>query len=267
MTQRLISRILPKIAPIIFMAHNSALFADHIYSEVETDIKDESNYFHKKILVVQDTESGREYRSGPIQGRIYLTEDFDGDGKQEALLIYNKCPGSRCLDYYRIAALKDGKIIVADPKPEITNPEMEQDGKRLLLVEQEIDHKLYYAFDGHEISVTKRIVSPKTLKDIRTHVYSYIDDQRYEILAFDLNGDGHKERIACEKDWSWGYYSSCELPLPDGKTQSFFGLCRRVGILPHISNGYHDLICDFDTVLIFNGSEWIDPEESQGRSD
>ncbi len=81
-----------------------------------------------------------------------------------------------------------------------------------------------------------------------------IDENLKKVMKFDLNGDSTIEYISCGYWWRWGELS-CDISgltishrVPQG--------CKRLGILPTKSNQWHDLVCDYNTILRFDGVEY-----------
>lgn len=84
-------------------------------------------------------------------------------------------------------------------------------------------------------------------------------DETVEIY-FDLNGDGTEDRISGRLWNRWGRIlwtvnlSTRELP------ESNIG-CKRLGILETQTMGFHDLVCDHDTIFRWNGEKYASASE------
>lgn len=74
-------------------------------------------------------------------------------------------------------------------------------------------------------------------------------------LVFDLDQDGSPETIRCEVWERWGSLL-CTLPLPSGGKQQLSVGCERLGVLGTQTGGMHDLVCNHETVLRFDGTQW-----------
>ena len=71
-------------------------------------------------------------------------------------------------------------------------------------------------------------------------------------MSFDLNGDGKKEYINCGYWDRWGVLTGCFL---SGKSFSYGieGHCKRLGVLSSRSGNWHDLVCDYNEIIQFDG--------------
>ena len=75
-------------------------------------------------------------------------------------------------------------------------------------------------------------------------------------LTVDIDDDGGADSITCGIWPRWGSLSNCDLPLPGGTSQTLDFSCNRLGALKTLRNGFHELVCDNDTVLYFDGKSW-----------
>jgi len=239
---------------LVFLSCTQSSWADLRYSEVKLKGVEEAGTVVSK-LVVEDTQSGQSYETEPYMGMLERIEDFDGDGNPDALLSLS-CLGSGCPSVHRIVSLKNGILVSAEIPGGASNTKVKEEGGRWYLVDEEIDTARYYGFDGKQIVFVKTVQSPKTIAEVRGPGIPAFDEPPRE-LSVDMDGDKKPERIVCDVWDRWGSLF-CHLPLPGGGTQRLSLGCVRMGVLPSFSNGYHEMLCDFDIVIRFDGEKWVE---------
>lgn len=99
-------------------------------------------------------------------------------------------------------------------------------------------------------------------------------NSQYVSRQFDINDDGIQETFncnystttppaACGKD-DCGYTASslpvltCDIAAHDGNTIAISYMCSRISTLGKTHHGMHDLLCNSNVVLQWNGSEYVD---------
>lgn len=227
-------------------------FAENIYS-VGSDDKEG---YTMETLIVKDSRSGKKYQ-GPrdYSVQIVTVRDFDRDGIKDALVTTHG-GGTCCPVEYHLVTLKKGRLIIADLEADFSLKYVKEENGRLYLVDQKTDRAEYFSFSGGKLQLTKTVKSLQALKEVRGPGGTYRDELPPEILVFDINDDKTDEEIVCNVWTRWGSLL-CELPVPGGGVQELHTGCMRFGVLAGSSHGYHEFVCNFDTVVTFNGSRWV----------
>lgn len=195
-------------------------------------------------------------------GHIEAVKDFDHDGKLDALLV-TSCGGNGCPEDYQIVTLKNDKLVVADIKSDFSIKYVKKDRDQIYIVDQKIDYAHYYVFDGKKLVISKTEKALKAIKEVRGPGVS-TDTKPLKTLVFDIDQDKKPDRIVCNVWTRWGSLL-CKLPLPDGKRQQSSTGCNRFGVLPSTNNGYHEFVCNFDTVVTFDGSRWVEKQSPERK--
>ena len=211
----------------------------------------------QKIVVARHFVFGG-VSSGPkdYYANIVDVRDFDDDGRDDALVSTSN-GGNCCPPYYAIVSLKGWELVVAPISEDFTEIYVVEDEKNVFVVEKGVDKKDYFLFDGIRANVVKIESSMPAIKSIRGAGAFYTDDTAPRELTFDLDENGSEDVVVCQIWDRWGSLL-CSLPLPKGETQKLSHGCDRIGVLASKNNGYHDLVCNFDTVIKFNGSKWVE---------
>lgn len=242
--------------------YSQAVYAENSYSILKNSAKDEYGG-EMSTLIVEDSKTGIKY-SGPkfYAGHIETVKDFDRDGKQDALLV-TSCGGNGCPEDYRIVTLKNGKLVVADIESDFSIKYVKEERDQIYIVDQKIDHAHYYVFDGKKLVISKTEKALKAVKEVRGPGVR-TDPKPPKTLVFDIDQDKKPDRIVCNVWERWGSLL-CKLPLPNGKHQQSHYGCDRFGVLPSTNKGYHEFVCNFDTVVTFDGSRWVKKESPQQK--
>jgi hypothetical protein len=98
-------------------------------------------------------------------------------------------------------------------------------------------------------------VEEKALAELRSEQFEGAEDKDL-VLSFDLDGDGRSDSLV-GKLWSrWGRMH-WEVRFADGRVSDGGpGACKRVGVLSQKTLGYHDLVCDLDTFIRWDGNSY-----------
>ena len=118
------------------------------------------------------------------------------------------------------------------------------------------ERTFYYEFDGKELSIS-RWSEPPYLQAIKeAHVQQFFDFDDFgqkpiEVMTFDMNRDGNAESVICGYWSRWGVMT-CDIHGENFSYRIPLG-CKRWGILPTKTNQWHDLVCNYDTIIRFDG--------------
>lgn len=193
--------------------------------------------------------------------------DFDRDGYLDVLIAaQNMLDSSRA--FYFVSYQGNGYFAVSDQfgqcvdykiaytmdetSIEVMNSEERDDGQYDLL------HQTFSLVKGKAVktSETKEKRIEGTLLQIVPIDVPY-GKEDYS-LTFDLNGDGKQDSIVCspgETDCN-GF----DPRLVIGDNDLALPFTDRLGVLPTKTNGYHDLVLSINTILIWDGEEYVEKE-------
>lgn len=243
---------------LFWFLYSHVVYAENSYSILKNSAKDEYGG-EMSVLLVKDGKTGKKY-SGPkfYAGHIETVKDFDRDGRQDALLV-TSCGGNGCPEDYRIVTLKNGKLVIAEIESDFSIKYVKEERDKTYIVDQKIDYAYYYVFDGKKLVIAKTEKALKAIKEVRgPGVRTDLEPPKPpKTLVFDIDQDNKPDRIVCDIWARWGSLL-CKLPLPDGKHQQFHYGCDRFGVLPSTNNGYHEFVCNFDMIVTFDGSRWVE---------
>ncbi len=247
-------KALMMLALLCMWLWSSEAFSENIYSVVTR----ERDGIEESALIVKDSKTGKTFK-GPKDYRVYVKDvrDLDKDGLKDAL-ISTTAGGTCCPDDNYVVTLKNDQLVVLKMESNFMAEiyVTEEDGKAYI-VDKRPDHADFFSFEGRHLSFLKTVKGLETLKEVHGPGGVYIDEQPPEVLAFDINEDKIEDTVICSVWTRWGCLL-CELPLPDGETQASHTGCWRFGVLPSMNNGYHEFVCNFDTIITFDGKKWID---------
>jgi hypothetical protein len=207
----------------------------------------------------------QENHSGPDEEHVDIIgiRDFNLDGVDDALVsTWNG--GTCCTPEFSVVSVVNGGLIVAGVDVDAYEVTIEEIGGRYFLRHTGPDLSQLFSFDGAEVTRHSEIPNLAALVEVHGPGGVYIDEAPPEKLVFDIDDDGHDDTIACPVWTRWGSLL-CDMPLPDGGTQSAHSGCARVGVLATKNNGYHEFVCDFDTVITFDGRQWVEKSDPKGR--
>ena len=229
-------------------------FSENIYS-VETKEKDGLEI---STLIIKDSKTGKKFK-GPENDRVYIRDvrDFNKDGLKDAL-VATWVGGACCPEDHYVVTLKNGKLVVLKMESDHSSEKyIKEINGTFYIVDERPDHADYYFFDGKHLSLSKTVKGLATLKEVHGPGGVYIDEQPPKVIVFDVDEDKIEEQIICSVWTRWGSLL-CELPLPNGENQVSHTGCWRFGVLPSRHNGYHEFVCNFDTIITFDGKRWVD---------
>jgi hypothetical protein len=218
----------------------------------------------RQMLSVETTDPQKTY-AGPEEEHVDIiaVKDFNQDGIDDALVsAWNG--GSCCTPNFFVVSIVKDKLVVAAIDVDAYVLTVEEDKGRFYIRDTQPNQARLFAFDGERVAVYENIPNLEALVEIEGPGGLYIDDVEPISLVFDLDDDGKKDTIVCDVWTRWGSLR-CRMPLPDGSTQNSSTGCDRVGVLASKSHGYHELVCNFDTVIMFNGEKWVEKADPANR--
>lgn len=200
---------------------------------------------------------------GPSAGvmRVEKEVDLNGDGVTDALVVASS-GGNCCPETYIVVSIKDGEIISSDlPAPTDWGAYsvIEKNGK--ILIRHDIESETtFYSYNKNFKIVEERKILHKYLKakiEITGEGALYAGSDTGRSFTVNVKGDGKMFEVSCGIWSRWGTLMECSLPLPDGSIQSWEQGCHRFGMLSSSRSGYHEFVCDTNTVIYFNGIKWV----------
>lgn len=198
---------------------------------------------------------------------IFKTLDFDEDGYEDALILTAPCfMGNACTDSYMFCSYsKDGKFTLSEEFGEnASKPIIEKwNGKNSVkiesqsLVSMDVRTERYILKNGKAVRVeSKKKVPMKTIAQMMSDDLANTDPDIGKKLYYDLNGDGAKDYIHGTYWDRWNLIGDWRIVFSNGKKYKGESSIRRVGILPTKTNGVHDLVLDYDEVMIWDGKKY-----------
>lgn len=201
---------------------------------------------------------------------IVEQRDFDGDGYLDALVEnITACGGNCCPNrFFFVSARPDGTFAVSDELADSwKDPVIEKwKGKWSVVIvsnnegannERPVEYTRRFVLqDGKGIKVEEhRRPDMKAIVEMRSEIFKTDDPGETHSFQYDLDGDGKKDTISGRLWARWGRIL-WTVDFANGKTFSSDDACKRIGVLSTKTNGANDLVCDQDTVLHWNGSEY-----------
>jgi hypothetical protein len=222
--------------------------------------------------VLVATTEGRSYRiSDPAWGELVLREvletgDFDGDGLPDALIAMdtggNCCPQDFAVVSYR----GDGFFATLGPPQSMGwgGIDVITDDDGLLIRshhassgmgntedrEWQIDYRIR---DGLVTEVARR----ENLAELAADPVLTIEDVLETLearMVFDLNADGLPDEVSCRFWDRWGVLNCTITAAGQGEVGTL--ACPRIGILPTMQNGWHELTCGRRSVAAWSEGEY-----------
>jgi len=215
-----------------------------------------------------------EIELGGFSNQIVHVGDFLLNGHNEVLLsnwVGNCCPNG----YYFVVYKGEGNFHVTDAFISAwSDPDIEPWRGKYSLVASENNEGVNTT---KREQITKRFVLDTTgqiqTKLVESHAKQYaraLAEMTSEqaaaeggrgTLRFDIDRDGSEESLTCELWERWGLMNQCALHKAGGtlvqRIPSDDLQCKRIGFLRHMTNGVHDLVCDFDQVLAWDGVKYV----------
>ncbi|MEM9220109.1 MAG: hypothetical protein AAGD25_38000 [Cyanobacteria bacterium P01_F01_bin.150] len=184
--------------------------------------------------------------------------DFDRDGIDDALVGFSH--GGNCCapGYAIISVLNDGSFRLSPIIDWAWNPPQTIIYNNKLAFETRTDNQIYvHSYEnGRVVLLDERIIQEReAIAQLR--VDEVIAGTVVPSLGIDINNDGVMETLNCEV-WDRWQTLLCQIDNADGTVLQDFGQgCDRYGILPTITNGIHDIVCNEQTIARRDGTEYI----------
>lgn len=202
--------------------------------------------------------------------RIVEQKDFDGDGLPDALVMdITACGGNCCAnEFFFVSARPDGTFVMSDEFADSwQDPVVEKwKGHWSVVVvsnnegvnrERPVEFTRRFVLEnGKAVKLEEhRREDMKAIVEMRSEIFKGNNEEETHTLKYDLDGDGKKDTITGKLWERWGRIL-WTVDFANGKQFSSNVGCKRIGVLPTKTNGVHDLVCDQDGVLHWNGSEY-----------
>lgn len=195
--------------------------------------------------------------------------DLNDDGISEVIATNMSGEEGSPWAYHLVALDKLGGLIVHrfPEQYDFFGPKViREDEKTLIALDKvseglwnvKLDEKtFFYEFNGKDLSINRWTEPPflQAIKEAHSSMLPQFSDafflEEMEVMTFDLNGDSKIESVFCNLLWRWGRMN-CEIR---GEELSYaLPLnCKRLGILHTKTNQWHDLVCDYDEMMRFDG--------------
>lgn len=210
---------------------------------------------------------------------VIAHHDFDQNGTTDALIqLHPGCGNGSALSYAFYSYLGEGFFQRSEPfgYTYLGNPEVERwRGEWSVVVEsynegfnnlpaKTIQER--YLLDSGVAQLVERseIAELETIVELRVEeIESFFEQEGPFILEFDLDRDGSQDTIFATPLHRWGRLL-WNVEFSNGTlAKQHSGInCKRIGILETTTLGYHDIVCDQNDVIIWDGSDYV-PKISQ----
>ncbi|MEM7091844.1 MAG: hypothetical protein AAF567_02480 [Actinomycetota bacterium] len=196
---------------------------------------------------------------------VYMVEDFDADGHDEALVRHSPaCGGNGSGSHYSFVDVgSDGTVHATERSiGSYIAPEATQiDGRWQFTIVNR--HQGYnttlkrttqvFTLADSELVVLSQIVGVElpAIAEIRSETMAETT------LAFDLDADGSEEALTCGYWDRWGSFSGCTLETGTGEVLELGIVNKRVGVLESTTRGWHDLVIGIDGVMEWDGANYV----------
>jgi hypothetical protein len=201
---------------------------------------------------------------------IVERKDFDGDGLADALVENETACGGNCCanTFFFVSARPDGSFTMSDEFADSwADPTIEKWKDRWSVVvvsnnagvnrERPVEMTRRFVLEaGKAVKVEEhQRKNMKAVVEMRSEIFRSDKPDETHTLQYDLDGDGKKDTITGTLWERWGSIL-WKVEFADGKKFSSSTGCKRIGVLATKTAGVHDLVCDQDTVLHWDGSAY-----------
>lgn len=187
--------------------------------------------------------------------RVEDQRDFNGDGIIDALISFSS-GGSCCPPTYAFLTIYNGKAFVSALAEDWAEYCVNEEGGHVIVSQKHLEATDYWRLEG----TTAIKVGSKPKLEAVAQIYGagahYMGHEEALTLRVDIDEDGITDSITCGIWPRWGSLSNCVLPLPGGASQPLDIACDRLGALKTVRNGRHELVCNNDIVIYFDGTSW-----------
>ena len=201
---------------------------------------------------------------------ILKTLDFDEDGYEDALILTAPCMGGNaCEDSYMFCSYsKNGKFTLSEEfGTNASKPVIEKwNGQNSVKIESisaasmEARTERYILKNGKATRVEyKKKVPMRAIAELLPSDCTDEGDLTQKSgkkIFYDLDGDGAKDYIHGTYWSRWNLIGKWRIIFANGKKYEGEGSNMRVGILSSKTNGVHDLVLDFDDIMVWDGRKY-----------
>lgn len=188
--------------------------------------------------------------------------DFNGDGIVDALIsLYGG--GTCCPPTYAFLTIYKGEAFVSalDEDGGWAGYSVSEERGYPVVAQKHLETTDYWRLKGTTAVKVGSRPKLKAFAEIYGFGPHYVGPEESATLKVDIDDDGIIDSITCGIWPRWGSLTGCELPVPGGGGQTLKYACDRLGALKRVRNGLHELVCNNDTVVYFDGTRWRSNEE------
>ena len=201
---------------------------------------------------------------------IFKILDFDEDGYEDALLLTVPCMGGNACEgaYMFCSYSKNGKFTLSEEFGfDASKPIIEKwNGHNSVKIElfspasMKASTERYILKNGKAVRVENKKKVP--MSAIVELLPSDCNDELEltqnsgKKIFYDIDGDGAKDYIHGSFWYRWGLIGSWRIIFANGKKYEGKNSTGRVGVLSTRTNGVHDLVIDFDEIMIWDGKKY-----------
>lgn len=201
--------------------------------------------------------------------QLHDVKDFDGNGSLDALVTNITACGGNCCgnSYFFYSYSGDGHFVRSeDFGYSWVDPEIERwKGRWSVLVTSHNEgvnqHEHEEIKERYVLDVGKSVKVEETerkglvaLVELNSIDFDFSKDE-VKTMYYDLDNDGKEDKIEGRLWHRWGRII-WKVKFSSGKTFEDGTGCKRIGVSKAETNGYHDIICDLDGVLKWNGKKY-----------
>ena len=203
---------------------------------------------------------------------IFAEKDLDGDGRDEVILeIHN---GSNCCGSEYVVVAHLGETFFSVIQHDVFNgagfPSLnlvDKKGEKLIQVvnmsegaentSQTVSISLL-RFEYGQLTLLSQNENASIIPSIvEVNSFEFDKDNPMQIVReFDGDGDDIADKLICDYWPRWGS-TVCDIDSSVFGYQDFSFGCKRFGVLKSSSNGLSDLVCNYLSVLRFDGSAYF----------
>jgi hypothetical protein len=236
--------------------------------KISYHIEDDPDGFAKQVLAKLN---GQTYVVIPFSDekclRVADQRDYDGDGWQDVLIEdITACGGNGSQNQFFFISF-NGKGYFGQSEPFGNTTEAPSIQKYLnqwsvlaksnhegINTDPPLDklERFVLTFGRAFMVESSEVKSIQAVKELLASEMPDSIDESKE-LEFDLNADGELDKIVGTLWGRWGRIMwSVEMSSGEVAPQNDYS-CKRLGVLESVTKGVHDLVCDQDTILRWNG--------------
>lgn len=187
--------------------------------------------------------------------------DFNGDGIVDALISFHG-GGNCCPPVYAFLTIYKGKAFAFALNEDWAEYSVNEERGYPVVAQKHLEAPDYWRLEGTTATIVGSKPKLQAMAEIRGVGALYLGPEDETLtLSVDIDDDGVIDSITCGIWPRWGSLTGCELPLPGAASQTLDVSCDRLGALKTVRNGMHELVCDNDTVIYFDGKNWRTDKE------